>query len=67
VSRVFIAASSLGTAEPSLELSLQHAASRVTFGRPIGHRQAVQRYLAYDTRRHPVERLYRDAPLTWLE
>lgn len=46
VSRVFIAASSLGTAERSLELSLQHAAARVTFGKPIAHRQAVQRYLA---------------------
>jgi alkylation response protein AidB-like acyl-CoA dehydrogenase len=122
ISRVFIAASSLGTAERSLELSLQHAQSRVTFGRPIAERQAVQRYLAemaidvyalrgmladaaakWDagaripaessmvkqfgleavgrvtdrallvhggigyTRRHPVERLYRDARLNWLE
>jgi alkylation response protein AidB-like acyl-CoA dehydrogenase len=122
VSRVFIAASSLGTAERSLELSLQYAASRVTFGKPIAHRQAVQRYLAemavevyalrgmladaaakWDagrripaessmvkqfgleavgrvtdrallvhggigyTRRHPVERLHRDARLNWLE
>jgi alkylation response protein AidB-like acyl-CoA dehydrogenase len=122
VSRVFIAASSLGTAERSLELSRRHAESRVTFGRPIAHRQAVQRYLAemavdvyalrgmladaaakWDTgrripaessmakqfgleavgrvtdrallvhggigytRRHPVERLYRDARLNWLE
>jgi alkylation response protein AidB-like acyl-CoA dehydrogenase len=122
VSRVFIAASSLGTAERSLELSRRHAESRVTFGKPIGHRQAVQRYLAemavdvyalrgmladaatkWDagrripaessmvkqfgleavgrvtdrallvhggigyTRRHPIERLYRDARLNWLE
>jgi alkylation response protein AidB-like acyl-CoA dehydrogenase len=122
VSRVFIAASSLGTAERSLELALRHAQSRVTFGKPIAHRQAVQRYLAemavdiyalrgmladaaakWDagrripaessmvkqfgleavgrvtdrallvhggigyTRRHPVERLYRDARLNWLE
>jgi alkylation response protein AidB-like acyl-CoA dehydrogenase len=122
ISRVFIAASSLGTAERSLELSLRHAQSRVTFGRPIAERQAVQRYLAemaidvyalrgmladaaakWDaggripaessmvkqfgleavgrvtdrallvhggigyTRRHPVERLYRDARLNWLE
>lgn len=122
VSRVFIAASSLGTATRSLELSLVHAKSRVTFGKPIAHRQAIQRYLAematdiyalrgmlsdaaakWDagqripaesamckqfgleavgrvtdrallihggigyTRRHPIERLYRDARLNWLE
>ncbi|MFF5989320.1 acyl-CoA dehydrogenase family protein [Prauserella flavalba] len=122
ISRVFIAASSLGTSERALELSLAHARSRVTFGKPIGQRQAVQRYLAemgtdiyalrgmladaarkWDegrripaesamvkqfgleavgrvtdrallvhggigyTRRHPVERLYRDARLNWLE
>jgi alkylation response protein AidB-like acyl-CoA dehydrogenase len=122
VSRVFIAASSLGTAERALELSVAHAHSRVTFGKPIGSRQAIQRYLAematdvyalrglladaaakWDsgqripaeasmcklfgleavgrvtdrallvhggigyTRRHPIERLYRDARLNWLE
>jgi alkylation response protein AidB-like acyl-CoA dehydrogenase len=122
ISRVFIAASSLGTSERALELSLQHAKKRVTFGKPIGQRQAIQRYLAematdvyalqgmlhdaagkYDdgqripaeasmcklfgleavgrvtdrallvhggigyTRRHPIERLYRDARLNWLE
>jgi alkylation response protein AidB-like acyl-CoA dehydrogenase len=122
VSRVFIAASSLGTAQRALELSLGHARQRVTFGKPIGERQAVQRYLAematdvhalrymiddaaakWDagrripaeasmcklfgleavgrvtdrallvfggagyTRRHPIERLYRDARLNWLE
>lgn len=122
ISRVFIAASSWGTSERALELSRQHAQQRVTFGRAIGERQAVQRYLAemaidvyalramlldaaakWDagrripaessmckqfgleavgrvtdrallvhggigyTRRHPVERLYRDARLNWLE
>jgi alkylation response protein AidB-like acyl-CoA dehydrogenase len=122
VSRVFIAASSLGTAQRALELSLEHAQQRVTFGKPIGERQAVQRYLAematdvhalrymiddaaakWDagrripaeasmcklfgleavgrvtdrallvfggagyTRKHPIERLYRDARLNWLE
>lgn len=122
VSRVFIAASSLGTSERALELSLAHARSRVTFGKPIGQRQAVQRYLAEMaidihalrgllvdaarkcdaggripaesamckqfgleavgrvtdrallvhggigyTRRHAIERLYRDARLNWLE
>lgn len=122
ISRVFIAASSLGTAERSLELSLRHAQSRITFGKPIAERQAVQRYLAemaidiyalrgmltdaatkWDsdqripaesamckqfgleavgrvtdrallvhggigyTRKHPIERLYRDARLNWLE
>jgi alkylation response protein AidB-like acyl-CoA dehydrogenase len=122
VSRVFIAASSLGVAERSLELALQHAQSRVTFGKPLASRQAIQRYLsemAIDiyalrllladaaskcdqgrripaeasmckqfgleavgrvtdrallifggigyTRHHPIERLYRDARLNWLE
>jgi alkylation response protein AidB-like acyl-CoA dehydrogenase len=122
ISRVFIAASSLGTSERALELSVQHAKTRQTFGKPIGSRQAIQRYLAematdiyalrglladaarkWDagqripaeasmcklfgleavgrvtdrallihggigyTRHHPVERLYRDARLNWLE
>jgi len=122
ISRVFVAASSLGTAEYAFDLSLQHAQQRITFGKPIGQRQAVQRYLAematdihalrlmledaahaYDrgrriaaqaamcklfgleavarvtdrallvhggigyTRKTPIERLYRDARLNWLE
>lgn len=122
ISRLLVAASSLGTAEYALELSVARSKDRVTFGRPIGQRQAVQRYLAematdvyalrtmladaaakYDagsriaaeasmtklfgleavgrvtdrallvfggigyTRRHPIERLYRDARLNWLE
>ncbi|MGC0366480.1 alkylation response protein AidB-like acyl-CoA dehydrogenase [Rhodococcus sp. 27YEA15] len=122
ISRVFIAASSLGTSERALQLSIEHSKSRVTFGKPIGSRQAIQRYLAematdiyalrglladaaqkWDsgrripaeaamcklfgleavgrvtdrallihggigyTRAHPVERLYRDARLNWLE
>ncbi|MFC9837896.1 acyl-CoA dehydrogenase family protein [Rhodococcus sp. NPDC127530] len=122
ISRVFVAASSLGTAERSLELATDHALGRVTFGKPIASRQAVQRYLAemavdihalrlmlddaaakYDagqripmeasicklfgleavgrvtdrallvhggigyTRKHGIERLYRDARLNWLE
>lgn len=46
ISRVLVAGSSLGTAEYALELSLQHARERVTFGKPIAERQAVQRYLA---------------------
>lgn len=122
ISRVFIAASSLGTSERALELSVARAKERVTFGKPIGSRQAIQRYLAematdiyalrglladaarkWDsgkripaeasmcklfgleavgrvtdrallihggigyTRAYPVERLYRDARLNWLE
>ncbi|MEZ5078283.1 MAG: acyl-CoA dehydrogenase family protein [Solirubrobacterales bacterium] len=122
ISRVFVAASSLGTAEYALELSIEHAKERETFGKPIAARQAVQRYLAemevdvhalrlllddaadkWDagrripkeasicklfgleavgrvtdrallvhggigfTRKHPIERLYRDARLNWLE
>ncbi|WP_296534886.1 acyl-CoA dehydrogenase family protein [Rhizorhabdus sp.] len=122
ISRVFIAATSLGTAERSFELSLAFAKQRVTFGKAIATRQAIQRYLAemgtdiyalrgmiedaankWDqgrripaeasmcklfgleavgrvtdrallihggigyTRAHPIERLYRDARLNWLE
>jgi alkylation response protein AidB-like acyl-CoA dehydrogenase len=122
VSRVFIAASSLGTAERAFDLAREYAKTRVTFGKSIGTRQAIQRYvseMAIDiyalrlmladaaakwdrglripaeasmckqfgleavgrvtdralltfggigyTRRHPIERLYRDARLNWLE
>src|ERR1017187_6517960 len=122
ITRVFIAATSLGAAERALELSLAFAKRRVTFGKPLAARQAIQRYLAemgtdiyalrgmikdaamkWDqgrripaeasmcklfgleavgrvtdrallvhggigyTRRHPIERLYRDARLNWLE
>jgi alkylation response protein AidB-like acyl-CoA dehydrogenase len=122
ISRVFIAATSLGTAERSLDLSLDFAKKRVTFGKPIASRQAIQRYIAemgtdiyalrgmiadatakWDagrripaeasmcklfgleavgrvtdrsllvhggigyTRKYPIERLYRDARLNWLE
>ncbi len=45
-SRLYVAASSLGTAEEALRLSVRRAAERVTFGKPIASRQAVQRYLA---------------------
>lgn len=122
ISRLFIAATSLGTAQRSFELSIEHAQTRITFGRPIAKRQAIQRYLTematdiyalrtmiadagakWDrglripaeasmcklfgleavgrvtdrallifggigyTRAHPIERLYRDARLNWLE
>jgi alkylation response protein AidB-like acyl-CoA dehydrogenase len=122
ISRVFIAASSLGTSQRALELSVKHAKTRVTFGKPLAARQAIQRYLAemaidvqalglmvadaarkadrglripaeasivkqfgleavgrvtdralliYGgigyTRKTPIERLYRDARLNWLE
>ena len=122
ISRLFIAASSLGTAQRVLDLSVVHARQRVTFGKPLIDRQAVQRYLAemamdvyalrhmlvdaarkWDegnripleaslcklfgleavgrvtdrgllvhggigyTRKTPIERLYRDARLNWLE
>jgi alkylation response protein AidB-like acyl-CoA dehydrogenase len=46
ISRVFIAVAALGTAERSLELSVEWAKQRVTFGKPIATRQAVQGYLA---------------------
>jgi alkylation response protein AidB-like acyl-CoA dehydrogenase len=46
ISRVFIAVAALGTAERALELSVDWAKQRVTFGKPIASRQAVQGYLA---------------------
>lgn len=122
ISRVLVAASSLGAAQYALELSVRRSHERVTFGKPIGARQAVQRYIAematdvyalrgmladaaakWDagrripaeasmcklfgleavgrvtdrallvhggigyTREYPVERLYRDSRLNWLE
>jgi len=66
ISRVLVAASSLGTAERALELSLAHAHDRVTFGKPIGTRQAVQRYLAemaVDV--YALREMLRDAAAKW--
>jgi alkylation response protein AidB-like acyl-CoA dehydrogenase len=45
-SRVFVAASSLGTAERALELSLDYAKNRVTFGKPIAQRESIRGLLA---------------------
>ena len=45
-SRVYIAASSLGTAERALEIALDYAKKRVTFGKPIAEREGVREYLA---------------------
>ncbi len=45
-SRVFVAASSLGVAERALELSLDYAKKRVTFGKAIAEREGVRHYLA---------------------
>jgi alkylation response protein AidB-like acyl-CoA dehydrogenase len=45
-SRVFVAASSLGTAERALELSLDYANKRVTFGKPIAQRESIRALLA---------------------
>ena len=42
ISRVFIAVAALGTAERALELALEWAKQRVTFGKPIAERQAVR-------------------------
>jgi alkylation response protein AidB-like acyl-CoA dehydrogenase len=46
ISRLFIAATSLGTSERAFELSIEQSKNRVTFGKPIAERQAIQRYLA---------------------
>jgi alkylation response protein AidB-like acyl-CoA dehydrogenase len=45
-SRVFVAASSLGTAERALEISLDYAQKRVTFGKPIAQRESIRGLLA---------------------
>jgi alkylation response protein AidB-like acyl-CoA dehydrogenase len=45
-SRLFIASTSLGTAERVFELSLAYAQKRVTFGKPIATRETVRAYLA---------------------
>jgi alkylation response protein AidB-like acyl-CoA dehydrogenase len=45
-SRVFVAASSLGTAERALELSLDYARNRITFGKPIARRESIRSLLA---------------------
>ena len=45
-SRVFVAASSLGTAERALELSLDYAKQRFTFGKPIASRESIRTLLA---------------------
>lgn len=45
VSRIYIAANALGISERCLEESVNWAKKRVTFGKPIAERQAVQRYL----------------------
>jgi alkylation response protein AidB-like acyl-CoA dehydrogenase len=122
ISRVRIAATALGTMERCLDLAVEYAKKRVTFGKAIAERQATQRYLsemAMDiyalqcaindaagkieegedillegnlckllameggrrvtdnallvfggvgyTREYPIERLYRDIRLNWLE
>ncbi len=43
---MFVAASSLGTAERALEVSLEYAKKRVTFGKPIAKREIIRGYLA---------------------
>lgn len=122
VSRINIAATALGTMERCLDLCLEFVKKRVTFGRPIAERQAIQKYLvematdiyaldnvikdaarkvdegkdiwleanlckyiAFEagrrvtdnallvfggigyTREYPIDRLYRDIRLNWLE
>jgi len=66
ISRVFVAASSLGVCERALELSLEYAKQRVTFGKPIAERQAVQRYLAeMATDVYALRHMLADAAAKW--
>lgn len=46
ISRLSIAVSCLGPAQRMLELSREYAKERVTFGKPISDRQAIQQMLA---------------------
>ena len=46
VSRVRIAANALGSMERCMDLAVAFAKQRVTFGKPISERQAIQRYIA---------------------
>lgn len=46
VSRAHIAASNLGMSQRMLELSIQRAKDRVTFGKPLVKRQAIQQMIA---------------------
>lgn len=45
-SRLFVAASSLGTAERALEIAADYSKKRITFGKPIATRQAILTLLA---------------------
>ncbi len=46
ISRVRIAANALGTMERCLDLAVEFAKKRMTFGKPISERQAIQGYLS---------------------
>lgn len=46
LSRAHIAVSNLGMAQRMLEMSIQRAKDRVTFGKPLAKRQAIQTYIA---------------------
>jgi alkylation response protein AidB-like acyl-CoA dehydrogenase len=46
ISRIYIAANALGISERCFEAALDWAKKRVTFGKPIAERQAIQEYLA---------------------
>lgn len=66
ISRILVAGSSLGTAERALELSMEHSRQRVTFGKPIAARQAIQRYLAeMATDVYALRGMLQDAAAKW--
>ena len=60
--RINIAANAVGTAQFLLDLSIEYARDRETFGKPIGHRQGVSFQLAdLATNIEQVRQLYRYA------
>lgn len=62
VSRTALAASAVGCAQRAVDLSLRHACTRTTFGRPLADRQLVQSMLAdMEERVRAARALVRDA------
>ncbi len=66
ISRVFVASTSLGNAERSLELARDFASKRITFGKRLAERQAIQRYVAeMATDVYALRHMIADATAKW--
>ena len=61
LSRAHIAVSNLGMAQRMLEMSIRRAKDRVTFGKPLASRQAIQGYIAeMGTRIYALRQIVKD-------